>query len=85
MRVILVLFFYLYSLINILALIKFFKLVDKPRFRDDRGDVTTEVGYAEDSQGNVLGTRYRHLSQEEIEDPHIAYSPNVGASGQTPF
>lgn len=34
--------------------LSFYDLVNKPRFRDSAGDITTEVGYDEDPVGNPL-------------------------------
>lgn len=85
MKVILVVAFYIYAILNILAVIKFFKMVEEPRFRDDEGDVTTEVGYAEDPVGNVLHGTFREPSLDELEEPHIAHNPNIGAAGKAPF
>ncbi len=49
----------------------FIKFLGQPDFRNENGDMTTEVGYEEDSVGHIRH-EYRLASQDEIDDPHMA-------------
>ena len=66
----LVLAFWLFCLLCI----GFFKLaihiVGHPSFRNSDGDVSTEVGFEEDSVGQVK-SEFRYPTSDELDDPHV--------------
>jgi hypothetical protein len=49
---------YLFCALLITGLICVWRWLSQPRFRDSMGDITTEVGYEEDSMGNVHGQEF---------------------------
>lgn len=56
----------------------FYRLINQPGFRDQLGDVSTEVGYEEDSCGNVIPYArddFSHAHQE----PHVNATGNMGS------
>lgn len=48
----------------------FYNLLNRPRFRDCRGDITTEVGYEEDPCGRIIETGLAN-SGADNEAPHV--------------
>ncbi len=44
---------YLFCGLLIFGLLSFWRWLNQPKFRESSGDITTEVGYEEDSLGNV--------------------------------
>lgn len=67
---------YLVCFVIIEAFLAFYNLTNRARFRYSSGDVTTEVGYEEDSVGRVL----RANCGDEGLDSTI---PHVDAPGST--
>ncbi len=61
---------YVFCALNIALLLWVFRALTQPRFRDEIGDITTEVGYEEDSCGRLV-SGYRTASSEEAAEPHI--------------
>lgn len=58
----------------------FYDLLNRPRFRDYRGDITTEVGYEEDGYGRIV----QELDDQclNLETPHVstgAHEPHLNA------
>jgi hypothetical protein len=68
---IVILVWYLLSALIILLMIWFFKFTNTPGQRSEMGDVTTEVGYSEDSTGNVLSGRASDSASDGQFNPHI--------------
>lgn len=56
----------------------FYRLINQPAFRNDSGDVSTEVGYEEDSYGNVFTYACDDFSHAHPE-PHIHATGNTGS------
>lgn len=54
----------------------FYRLVNQPAFRDDHGDISTEVGYEEDSYG------YRIFGAFDDFDPATS-TPHIHATGNS--
>lgn len=67
--------FYIYCGALIAAGFWIYKVMHRPRFRDELGDITTEVGYEEDSIGKPF-----HGNDEEFVD---AETPHCEPLGQT--
>ena len=84
MRILGLFAYYIFSVLNILLVLRFFKWTNEPRFRDGDGDVTTEVGYAEDSTGHVLH-EFRDPTINEQEQPHITNPHIEGTYGPPAF
>ncbi len=71
-----ILIWYIVCALIIEGFLLFYSFTNKPRFRDELGDITTEVGYDEDSTGRLL-----HLTcDDECPDFEI---PHVHAPGGT--
>jgi hypothetical protein len=68
--------FYVVALAAILYVRWFYRLVNQPNFRDDHGDVSTEVGYEEDCDGNKIGGAFDDF------DPANS-TPHVHTTGNT--
>jgi hypothetical protein len=68
---------YGFCALNILAIIWMFKVLNRPKFRGEDGDITTEVGYEEDSTGHVLPHSFTEETQFEQDSPHYMPSANV--------
>jgi hypothetical protein len=68
--------FYLMALCCIAFVSGFYQLVNRPRFRNDQGDVSTEVGYEEDSVGHPFG-----YANDDFDRSHV--SPHVNAPGNS--
>lgn len=64
-------FFYVFAGLCIVFVLGFMKFVSRSRFRDEDGDITTEVGFEEDPVGNVKKREYQFPTQEELEEPHM--------------
>lgn len=75
MRILLLLGFYLFSIFNIICMLKFFNFTSRDKFRDEKGDITTEVGYEEDSMGNVIETPESVPRGGHTDEPHVVYEP----------
>lgn len=67
--------FYVVALMAFLYIRWFYRLINQPSFRDDKGDVSTEVGYEEDSCGH-------QLAGFDDFDPATG-TPHVHATGNT--
>ncbi len=76
MNIPLILGWYLICLLIIKGIQYFLDLTNKPAFRDSEGDVTTEVGYNEDSLGNLLP----YNQDDECPDPEL---PHIQSTGGT--
>ena len=63
--------FYVFVSLCILFFLGFVKLVSRSKFRAEDGDITTEVGFEEDAQGNVKKHEYQSPSLNEVEKPHV--------------
>lgn len=69
---------YGFCALNIAALLWIFKVLNRPKFRQSDGDITTEVGYEEDSTGHVLSAGAED-SEFEHESPHYMPSAHTGS------
>jgi hypothetical protein len=70
---------YLFCGILIVSLLGIWRWLNQPRFRDEMGDITTEVGYEEDSLGNVIHQEYGSGVNPESIDAHIAIGSREGS------
>ncbi|MBX9693736.1 MAG: hypothetical protein K2Z81_15210 [Cyanobacteria bacterium] len=60
----------------------FFRLLNLPDWRSDRGDISTEVGYLEDAVGHKLTGSFADEKETEEGDPvvpHVQASANCGS------
>lgn len=60
----------------------FFRYINMPKWRDDHGDRTSEVGYFEDSVGRVVADPLNDEGETEAGDvvaPHVQGSTNQSA------
>lgn len=62
--------FYTFAIFCILAFYALSNFLSHPKFRNDDGDISTEVGYEEDPVGHVRKD-YRFSSQDEMDEPHM--------------
>jgi hypothetical protein len=67
---VLLVIWYLVCILLLLAWRWFWRFTNLPRFREEDGDVTTEVGYEEDSTGKPL---HESESEDHRISPHIAF------------
>jgi hypothetical protein len=65
--------FYIYCGLLVAAYFLVYRLMHRPRFRDEHGDITTEVGYEEDSIGRPF-----HGNDEEYVDPEVPHGEPIG-------
>lgn len=63
--------FYVHAILCMGFVYGFSKLLSRSKFRDEDGDITTEVGFDEDALGNVKDHEYQFPSREELEEPHM--------------
>ena len=63
--------YYVVAIALIFLVMGAIRFLGRPRFRDDNGDITTEVGFEEDAVGHVKRD-FRSPTQNEIEEPHMA-------------
>lgn len=68
--------FYVVALAVFLYIRWFYRLINQPDFRDDRGDVSTEVGYEEDSYGSKILGAYDDFDPA-TGVPHVQTSGNL--------
>ncbi len=62
--------FYAFSLLCIGFIIWFYWITNFPTYRDGDGDVSTEVGYSEDSMGRRVINPEPSTTQEGDQVPH---------------
>lgn len=67
--------FYLFVACAIIFQKRFYKYLNAPRFRNDQGDRTLEVGYEEDSVGHVIKKPTDDFNPA-LSTPHIQASGN---------
>ena len=72
----LVIAFYIFVGLCLGLLWLFYRFVNQPRFRNEEGDLTTEVGYEEDSVGNVISKLEASGHETHLTGPHIVQSIN---------
>lgn len=72
---------YMFCALNIAFVVWMFRVLTRPAFRDEIGDVTTEVGYEEDATGRPLRGWFREVAGEECEDPHVMHTGNQHIGG----
>ncbi len=70
---------YVFCALNIVAVLWMFKVLNRPKFRGSDGDITTEVGYEEDSTGHVLAEEVVEESQFAPDSPHYMPSAHTGS------
>lgn len=63
--------FLIFATLNVFFVMWVMNFLSHPKFREEIGDLTTEVGYEEDPIGHIR-KGYRFPSQDELEDPHMA-------------
>lgn len=64
--------FYVFFALCMIFVLGLLRLVSRSKFRNEDGDITTEVGFEEDPLGNVKKQEYQFPSQQELEEPHMA-------------
>ncbi len=76
----LVILFYIFVGICLCFFWAFYRFVNQPKFRNEEGDLTTEVGYEEDSVGNVIPSLEAASHETQLSGPHIVDSirPDTG-------
>lgn len=72
------LLWYAFCVVNITVVLWIFNVLDRPKFRSCIGDITTEVGYEEDSTGHVL-TGFGDRPDLGPGEPHVMTSANTGS------
>lgn len=70
---------YLFCGILIVAVLAMMRGLTHSKFRDDRGDTTTEVGYEEDPVGHDLGPTDETVIHED--EPHVSDASSKGNMG----
>ena len=70
---------YLFCGVLIAGLLAFWRFLSRPAFRDELGDITTEVGYEEDSFGNVHGQEYGSGVLPEAQQAHMGMGSREGS------
>ena len=64
--------YYIFSFLLLGGLIKLFKMIDRPRYRDSDGNESNQAGYSEDPLGNVLDSESPEMNIEGgEEEPHV--------------
>jgi len=77
MPIALIVCWYIFCGLNIFALGLFMRRITHSRFRDDRGDVTTEVGYEEDCDGRDLKEGVEEFTDQSLhEQAHFDFTAN---------
>jgi len=61
---------YAFCVLNIMLMMWIFKVLNRPRYRGEDGDITTEVGYEEDSTGHVLPHPFEEGYEYDANQPH---------------
>jgi len=64
---------YGFCAVLIMSIMYMFRALNRPAFRSDEGDITTEVGYEEDPTGQLIKPGFGQASSTGQEDPHVMH------------
>jgi len=70
---------YLFCGMLIAGLLAVWRWLNQPKYRTSDGDITTEVGYEEDSIGNVRSQEYGSGVLPDSGDAHIGIGTREGS------
>lgn len=67
-----ILLWWAFCALLIFGVLTMFRMLNRQKFRDSIGDITSEVGYEEDSVGNVIQQEFGAGSIPDAGDAHIS-------------
>lgn len=70
--------YYIFCALLIAGVLWMFRVLNRPKFRDELGDITSEVGYEEDSVGNVQDQEFGQGVLPEATEAHIGIGTREG-------